>query len=69
MYQFIKNLIAAAILFASLITSIALSYAISSGPEVTNKPLEIKADIKVTSKKTSYHFNDSLDILIPKVKS
>ena len=69
MHQFIKNLIAAAILFASLITSIALSYAISNGPQENNKPLEIKAEMKVTSKKSGYHFNDSLDILIPKVKS
>ncbi|MFC3194561.1 hypothetical protein ACFODZ_09965 [Marinicella sediminis] len=67
MYQFIKNLIAAAILFGAMITSVALSYAISPGEPAVNKPVQIEAKLKISKKKTSNHFNDSLNLLIPKV--
>lgn len=70
MYHFIKNLVAAAILFASLITSVALSYALTSGETVKQpQPVKVKTSLTVKNKQSGYHFNDSLNILIPKVKS
>jgi hypothetical protein len=70
MYHFIKNLVAAAILFASLITSVALSYALTSGESAKpQQPVKVKASLTVKKKQAGSHFNDSLNILIPKVKS
>lgn len=67
MNLFIKNLIAAGILFISLITSVALSYAITpvNITPKSAKVLEIKLNIDNT--KISFNLNHTLELLTPKV--
>jgi len=67
MYQFIKNLLAAGILFISLITSVALSYAITPA-NVTPKPSKVlKIQLNIKQNNINFNLNHTLKLLTPKV--
>ncbi len=67
MYQFIKNLIAAGILFLSLITSVALSYAITPVNETAEPSQVLEIELNIDHKKIQFNLNHTLNFLIPKV--
>lgn len=68
MHPFIKNSLAAGILFASLFSSIALCYALtpSEGSKQGHTGLVLNIDVKKNQLKVN--FNQSLKILLPKVE-
>lgn len=68
MQQFMKNLIAAAILFVSLVTTLAFGYAITPSNDTTQIPMN-KSVIKMAdgSKKTQFILGHTFKLLIPKV--
>jgi hypothetical protein len=68
MQQFVKNLIAAGILFASLITSVALGYAIIPSSDMAKKPVEkAVVKLKLDKKEIRFNLNHSLKLLTPTV--
>lgn len=68
MHQYIKSLIAAAILFLSLITSVALSYAITPTSEIKSPTSALSIKLNIDNKKIQFNFNQSLNLLLPRVK-
>lgn len=68
MHQFMKSLIAAGILFASLMTSVALGYAIIPSHDLEQKPV-IKNVVKlnIDNKEIQFNINHALNLLIPMV--
>lgn len=70
MQQFIKNLIAAAILFVSLLSTLAFGYVITPENEV-QKPAAVKTIVKlnIEDKKVRFNLNHAIKLLIPTVKN
>lgn len=70
MHQFMKHTLAAAVLFLSMFTALAFSYAITPND---NKSIsfknDIKINIKIENKLNNYKLSHSINLLIPKVKS
>ncbi|MCB1583400.1 MAG: hypothetical protein R3E90_14015 [Marinicella sp.] len=68
MQQFVKNLIAAAILFISLVTTLAFGYAITPSNDMAQKPAS-NTVLKITddTRKTHMIVSHTLQLLIPKV--
>ncbi len=65
MNQVKQNVLVSAILFLSLLTSVALSYAITPTTAATIKA-DKKIELKVTTKNKKNALNQSLIILLPK---
>ncbi|TDR23200.1 hypothetical protein [Marinicella litoralis] len=67
MHQFIKNLIAAGILFLSLITSVALCYAITPVNETPKPSKGLEINLSIDKKQLRFNINETLNLLIPMV--
>ncbi len=66
MQPYIKSLIATGILFLSLITSVAFSYAITPTSQAVEPAKNIEVKMTIDKKKVQFNINKTLKPLIPR---